>query len=309
MEGVTDAVYVDESGKIAIFPGLTVENGKTRSTIYLADVSRPDAPVLLARLPIAPLGETSAFFALPSQKRLYLAHFVQGVVVVNYGDPTSPFISNIFAYPGYIPADYSVYCLFGKYPYLFVPYNFKRLQVYDLSTNPDDPAIVASIDPFPYRISDGAASDNILVMVADGTRILVADILGLPVSNPVLATSLETDGYESSPAGVSLSPDGKSAWVADFAKGLRKLDLADPSNVTVTARENDYAGTLKISRDGNLIGLARGSLGVSLLEESPSGLDLVAQDDSLGFAMNIHLSGNYAYVAMRDGGIKIVRVR
>jgi hypothetical protein len=304
VDGVTDAIFVDNT--LAIFPGLRGEAGANRSILYFADVSDPFRPHLLSNLRIEPIGETSSLFAVPSLKRVYLAHFFEGVVAVDYSDPSFPRIANVFNYPGYVPANYSLYCLTGHYPYLYVPYNDKFLQIYDLSTDPDDPVPLGRIDPFPYRAYDGAAKDNVLVFAEDGTSIFVVDVSD-PWA-PVLKSTFNTDGVNSRPNGAAIAPDGKSAWIPDTSNGLRKIDLTNLSNPLLSLRADEFPA-LKVSTEGNLIGLAQADLGMALLRDAGDTVDRIVEDKQLGYAMNIHLSGNYAYVAMRDGGIKIVRIR
>lgn len=308
VRGLTDTVFFDESASVVIFPGLTNESGSTRSTIYFADVSRPASPRLVAQLRIDPIGETSAFFAVPALKRLYLAHFVQGVMVIDYSSPRSPRVTSTFNYPGFVPENYSLFCVAGRYPYLFAPFNKRRLQVYDLSRNPDHPDLPGKIEPFEYSVYDAAAAADTLLLVENGTRLFPVDVSD--PSNPVLLkTDFTTDGDSSRPNGVALTDDGRTAWVADTSHGLIELDLSDRSNPGERRRKADAAPALKVSRDGNLIGIARGSEGISLVEERGGAFAEVAPDAAVGFAMNIFLSGNYGYVAMRDGGFKIIRIR
>jgi len=103
---------------------------------------------------------------------------------------------------------------------------------------------------------------------------------------------------------------GDYAYIADSFNGLRVVDISDPSNPQEVGHF-DPAG----STAGNGVGfsapyayLADG-LGLLILDVTdPSAPSEAGFYNSIGFAVKVQISGSYAYVAGREGGLNIADV-
>jgi hypothetical protein len=129
--------------------------------------------------------------------------------------------------------------------------------------------------------------------------------------SPELPLELTEVGFNDelgSPHDVVVS--GSYAYIADSQNGLRVVDVSDPST------PNEVGGFEPLgSTSGNGVFfsapyayLADG-LGLLMLDLSnPSSPQEMGFYDSQGFAVKVHVSGDYAYVAGREGGLNIADV-
>jgi hypothetical protein len=103
---------------------------------------------------------------------------------------------------------------------------------------------------------------------------------------------------------------GDYAYIADSYNGLRIVDISDPANPrelghfdppgSTAGNGLDYAPPYAYLADG---------LGLLVLDVTdPTAPAEVGFYDSIGFAVKVGISGDYAYVAGREGGLNIADI-
>ena len=100
------------------------------------------------------------------------------------------------------------------------------------------------------------------------------------------------------------------AYIADSFNGLRVVDISDPANPQEVGHFDPTGSTAGQGAyfSAPYAYLADG-LGLLVLDVSdPSAPSEAGFYDSIGFAVQVQISGAYAYVAGREGGLNIADV-
>ena len=129
-------------------------------------------------------------------------------------------------------------------------------------------------------------------------------------SVPSLISSIDTSG---SAWGVTLSPDGNFAFVADSYSGLQIIDVSNPSNPSLTATFNTtgYSSDVALSTNGTIAFVADGESGLQIIDISnPVNPALMATLDTSGYSIDVTLSadGKTAFIADSSSGLQIIDV-
>ena len=112
----------------------------------------------------------------------------------------------------------------------------------------------------------------------------------------------DTSGYAQS---VTLSADGRYAYVADYGAGLQILDISNPASPTRVGGYDTtgYASGVTLSTDGRYAFVADGADGLQILDIStPANPSLTATYDTSGFVKSVLLSANGRYAFLADDG-------
>jgi M6 family metalloprotease-like protein len=107
---------------------------------------------------------------------------------------------------------------------------------------------------------------------------------------------------------------GNYAYAADFTNGLKIINISDPEDPTLQGELNtsgtDSYRCICVSGDYAYLGM--GSFWNKKMEiiniSNPSSPSLTATFTCSGDARDIHVVGNYAYIACNDAGLQIVNV-
>jgi hypothetical protein len=147
---------------------------------------------------------------------------------------------------------------------------------------------------------DLAISGNYAYVAAD-TGLIVLDISN--PSNPTKISCNATLGYP-----YSIEVAGNYAYITDAASGLHVVNISDPANTFEASFFDTYGSAIDVKVVDTLVYLAP-YYGLYILNASDH-----ANPDSIGhinFSSNvkgIEVSGGYAYVAVRDSGMKVVSI-
>jgi len=240
----------------------------------------------------------------------YLADGYNGLVIVNIEDPSNPTFVGSYDTDGY-PYDVTIS---GNYAY--VAHYSGLLAILNIE-DPANPTLSGS-----YDIDDDAEnvtiSGNYAYVASKSEGLIILNIED--PTNPTLAGSYDTDG---SASGVTIS--GNYAYLADGYNGLVIVNIEDPSNPTFvgsydpdTNDEDDlgYANDVTISGDYAYVADGRNGL-VILNIEDPTNLTWVGsydpytdhnEDEEVGYAHDVTISGDYAYVADGSDGLVILDI-
>lgn len=136
------------------------------------------------------------------------------------------------------------------------------------------------------------------------------DLLGANLEATILRT-LDTPGQARDTV---LSSDGQILYVADFNRGIRIINVADPSNPTLLGEVDTAGGSgrgIALSADNNTAYLANSQAGLQIINVSnPSSPSLLGSYNTPGTAQDVVISsdGNTAFVADNGGGLQIIDV-
>ena len=155
----------------------------------------------------------------------------------------------------------------------------------------------------------GTISDVLTFKAWDRTGGYANGEAGVPAIPPVTGT-LDTSGEARS---VTLSPDGNTAYVADYLAGLQIINVSDSSNPTLieTFDTPGYAESVTLSPDGNTAYVGYHSDGIHIIDVSDSSNPtLIETFHASGWQLGVTLSsdGNTAYVADSFTGLRIIDV-
>jgi hypothetical protein len=111
---------------------------------------------------------------------------------------------------------------------------------------------------------------------------------------------------------IALSPDGKTAFLADGSAGLKVIDVSNPSSLKLigfyddcpnSKQLNGFARRITISDDGKYVYMADGLSGLKIFNVcNPSCPSLVGRLDTKGFSHGIALSPDNNTVFISDNG-------
>jgi hypothetical protein len=163
-----------------------------------------------------------------------------------------------------------------------------EFQVLDLSV-PDSPTEHSSFK-FRSQVMDVLISDAVLYSATGDSGLYVRD-----VSNPdeVFERFLDTPGFA---LGVTLHDD--LALVADDHKGLRIIDVSDPTHLVEVGFVDTPGRARRIEVAGDHAFVADGNGGLRIIDVSkPSTPVEVGAVEDLGTVTDVAIEGGYAYVA------------
>ncbi|UCF61218.1 MAG: protein kinase [Anaerolineaceae bacterium] len=149
------------------------------------------------------------------------------------------------------------------------------------------------------------------VILGSPTPAVATPIPELAASTPELPVQIVEVGFNDSlgsPHDVFVY--GGYAYIADSFNGLRVVDISDRANPQEVGFFDPAGSTagLGVYFSDPYVYLADG-LGLLILDASdPTAPSETGFYDSLGFAVKVQLSGGYAYVAGREGGLNIADI-
>ena len=207
-------------------------------------------------------------------------HHATGLQVVDVSNPWMPYNAGSYSTIGY-PMGVFVQ---GERAYLAM--GFHGLYIFDIS-NPTNPLVLGSYD------TPGLASNVFVVnntaYVADVTSLQVFDVLN--PSNPTLIGSCYLGTASTNDVAVS----GSRAYVAG-SRGLIVLNVSNPSEPTKLNTCHLPSMALAVTLTDHFAFVADGQSGLQIINRF--NLNLVGSYDTTGSALDVYVSGDYAYVAM-----------
>ena len=217
--------------------------------------------------------------------------------IMDISDPVNPVKTGFCNTPG------DAYSINVSGNYAYVADGQAGLQVIDIS-NPAKPIIIGSVDTpgfaFAVHVSGNYA------YVADGDAGLQVIDVSNP-SNPIIAGSLAPLGY----AFYGVYVSGKYAYVIDWDTGLLVIDVTTPAIPTVVGSCNAVSATGGVYVSGNYAYVVDyfAHPGLAIVDISDPfnpfivgawGDDWYEIDDNYYSCYDVHVQGNYAYVACVD---------
>lgn len=292
--------------------------GDRTGGVPIVDVTNPALPVVLRIIaPLSPGANAKSYMSYCTEDGNYLvvANDIDGALFYDVTDKSNPVLRRQVyevdnAYGGYDPAG------IPGFPYpvspgkrILLPLSVTgagnvvyvggrdTLLVYDISSRAN-PALLAG-----YNIP-GEGSD----LQLDGSRLyFTSDNLAIfDVSDPGRPARIGT--YAHGGAGVAAS--GPFAALSRVSDGLEFLDVSDPAAARPLATFPVTSQGADASWDGYFYAATADSMTVYLPDPASAsvGVAYTARivDD---YAMNVAVSGEYAYVSDKSAGLKIVKIK
>lgn len=292
--GGIDVLDVPASGPPAIVGGLELDGPVQSAAIlgtyaYLAyqgvlvvDLSDPTAPSIVGSV-AEPANDLTVHGS-----HLYVAG--SGLTILDLSNPSSPaFIGHvdIAGFPNRVVVAGTV---------AYIADGDSGLQIVDVS-NPASPKVVGSVNP-PGVTRDVAVLGHYAVLAQPPVGLVIVDVTDPSV--PALVSSLP---LESEALGVAVA--GTRAYVSCLAD-LRVVELADPARPVVIGSTVAPGVRLTIAGERALVA-TRGAVAVVDIS-NPVSPARIGGVDTPDLAVDVAVSGEYAYVADRFSGLKAVDV-
>jgi hypothetical protein len=226
-----------------------------------------------------------------SGNHAYIADYDGGLQVVDISTRTMPAITGTVDTPG----DAVNIVVQGDYAYIV---DKAWLQILDVST-PSMPVIVGSVDAPDSYFNALAVSGN-YVYITDSSDLSIVD-----VSSP---TAPELVGSVPGVEG-DITISGIYAYVSHYSTGLQVLDISSPESPVIVGGLTGVSGPTAIS--GNFAYVAASNAGLLVLDVSiPTMPVLVGSVDIPGWAVDVAVYGNYAYVIelSANSGIRVIDI-
>ena len=123
-------------------------------------------------------------------------------------------------------------------------------------------------------------------------------------------TSYEVGYYDTPDYARGVAVSGSYAYVADDEKGLRIINISNPSRPYEVGYYDTPGYAYGVAVSGFYAYVADGYEGLRIINISnPSRPYEVGYYNTLGYARNVAVSGSYVYVADGYAGLRIIRVR
>lgn len=253
------------------------------------DIRNPEVPQVIGSLdvPMDTIGVTVVGF------KAYVASFLSGLLVIDISIPENPQLVGSLEPSGYAE-DVTVV---GETAY--VAAGGGGLQVIDIS-NPQSLTIVGSVDTPGY--ADGIIVVGDIAYVADGGSGLQVIDISTP-EHPEVIGSVDTPGYAE-----DITVAGDKAYVADGWKGLQVISISDLESLQIIGSVYIQGGSAHgITVLGDRAFIANGVKGLGVIDISnPQSLQVLGSVDTPGYALDVMVAGDEAYVADEDSGLVIV---
>jgi hypothetical protein len=228
----------------------------------------------------------------------YVADLDLGLQIVDVSDPLNPtFVSSYDT-----PDDANEVAISGNYAYVAV--GASGLQIIDIS-NPSNPTFKGAYNT-PGDAGGVALSGNYAYVADEYSGLQIIDI-----RNPAGPTLKGSYDIPSPARGVAVS--GNYAYVAAYYLGLYIIDISDPSNPTIKGSYNTPGEAWGVAVSGNYAYVVSndGFMGEGLQIVDIKNPAYPEFKDSYNTGLNcftrgVTLSGNYAYIACGNEGLKII---
>ena len=221
--------------------------------------------------------------------------------VIDISNPHSPYLRGSIDFPGYL----SAVALAGNFVYVASNGTFLAVDI----SNPDSLAVVGSIDTL--RVNDIAIAGNYAYLATPYHGLQVIDI-SKPES-PVIAGSLDTSGNSSR---VTITLAGNFAYIGENRGALRVIDISQPHAPALinSFKIDDYVVDFIIVDNFTYVLFAsietmrNDTIRFVLIDSAElQRPEVVSSADTVGFARDVTIDGNFAYVA--DGsGLQVIDI-
>lgn len=165
-------------------------------------------------------------------------------------------------------------------------------------------------DSFTFEVDDGSLTSTSATIAIGVIEDITSFIVKKDSPNDHNIGQVDTNG---SASGIVLSPDEKTAYIADGDGGLKIINISDPLHPQIIGvyDTDGYAESVVLSHDGTIIYLADYDHGLHIINVStPTVPTLLTSMPTPSYAKNIKLSadGQTAYIADGDSGLQIIDV-
>ncbi|WP_321431112.1 PKD domain-containing protein [uncultured Methanolobus sp.] len=264
------------------------------SGLVVLDITNPATPVVTSVYDS--IGD--ALNLVLDDNYVYIADDYNGLVIVNIDEPTKPISESIFNMEG----NTEDVAVMDKYAYVIGTHGLTIIDV----TDPSSPILKES-----YHTNGSAQAVYLkgnYAYVADGINGLVIVDVTNP-SSPLLVGSYDTAGSAN-----DIEIEGNYAYIADEENGLTIVDISNPTKPILSGicDTGDYA--FGVSVEGNyayVTDFVRGLVIVDVTDKTAPvivGTYYIGNSPSIGWAEDVCINGDYAYVAWSDG-LLIVNIK
>jgi hypothetical protein len=302
--------------------------------LYSVDIADKVAPPIIAGAYDTP---GLAYDVAVSGDHAFVADEVEGLRVLDIGDPATPVEVGFYDTPG-LTHDVEV---FGNHAFLadgsggmivleiFDPtfpievgsFTGAAGPVWDIEISGETAYVAAATDGLvvldittpstPVFEGSGTPPDNARAVAVQDNYAYVADTgLGLvvvDVTDPVLPVAVGQNSNPTDPTGVAVS--GDFAYVADFDYGLRIYDVSDPvapTEIGSLAIPSTHAYDIVLA--GNWAYVTDWA-GLSVVDISDPTLPIrYDHADTPGLAAGLDVAGDYAFIGDLDTGVQVLQV-
>ena len=219
-----------------------------------------------------------------------------GLAIIDINPPANAFVINFLDFSG-IPQG-----IFVADGYAYIADGAYGLQIVDIST-PGSEQVIKTVDTpnfaLEVSVSDGYAH------VADGNDIRIIDID--PPGSAHHVSTVPTPGYSE---GVYSS--GGYTYVAENTSGLRIIDVDPPETAHSVIRVRDLGFTHGIFAADGFAYVSCWNDGVYIIDVDPPDAPYIAgviEVDTPLMAFESEVKNNYAYVALYDDGLRVIRIQ
>jgi len=192
--------------------------------------------------------------------------------------------------------NYDCYDLVVRDNYAYLAASWFGLEIIDI-TSPANPVIIGHTSNFDWS-QDVAVSGNYAYVADYGKGVRIVDI-----TNPQSPT--EVGSYDTRGKAYSVAVQEPYAFVADYDSGLCIVNVADVRNPFFVAQIKSTYYTMGVAARDNNIFVADGD-SIKIFDISNSNNPLkIGACPAYGFARQIQVAGDYAFVANGTGGAAV----
>jgi hypothetical protein len=168
---------------------------------------------------------------------------------------------------------------------------------------PGDHVVALAINGRPGRIYDAFAVGGYAYVAHDYEGLIVVDI-STP-SSPQEVDSLDTDGRA-----WAVFVEGDYVYIADYGQGLLIADISDPANPNSLWQDQTSGRAVNVFVEGNYAYVADDLFGLFVYDISglPAPPSLHDSYTLSGGVNDVHVAGDYAYLANGDNGLVILSI-